>query len=179
MESAIPLEKIQFRSMRIEDIEQICAIEQEAFPTPWTYAAFKNEIIHNFYAHYLVMEVERQVIGYGGMWTVMGEAHVTNIAIRKDYRGKKLGHLLMAELQATARFLGAEKMILEVRPSNIAARELYRKYGFEPVGIRKGYYTDNHEDAIVMAAQLDELQAKEDDYENSRSKKRNLKDEVE
>ncbi len=159
----IDIDAIQFRSMRMEDIPAICAIEQEAFPTPWSYEAFRNELIHNFYAHYLVMQWKDEVIGYGGMWTVMDEAHVTNIAIRKDFRGKKLGNRLMAEIQETARLLGAKKMMLEVRPSNIVAQQLYKKFGFRTCGVRKGYYTDNNEDALIMVADLNETAKKDED----------------
>lgn len=150
----ININSIQFRSMRMEDIPEICAIEKEAFPTPWSKEAFRNELIHNFYAHYLVMQWKDEIVGYGGMWTVMDEAHITNIAIRKDFRGKKLGNRLMKEMQDTARMLGAKKMMLEVRPSNTVAQHLYQKFGFRSKGIRKGYYTDNHEDALIMVAEL-------------------------
>ena len=145
---------IHFRSMRLEDIGQICEIEQEAFPTPWTKEAFHNELMHNQFAHYLVMENDAEIIGYGGMWVIMNEAHVTNIALRKKYRGQGLGARLLRQLQAVALFLGAERMTLEVRVSNDIAQHLYRKLGFRTVGTRKNYYTDNNEDAYIMWADL-------------------------
>ncbi|TDF93873.1 ribosomal protein S18-alanine N-acetyltransferase [Paenibacillus piri] len=145
---------LEFRSMRMEDIPVICEIEQEAFATPWTAGAFHNELTNNQFARYLVMELDGQVIGYGGMWMIMEEAHVTNVAVREAYRGKKLGERLMRELQKTASFLGAERMTLEVRPSNVIAQRLYGKLGFHSVGVRRGYYTDNREDALVMWANL-------------------------
>jgi [ribosomal protein S18]-alanine N-acetyltransferase len=88
------------------------------------------------------------------MWLIMDEAHITNIAVRNIYRGKKLGKRLLEELMRTASYLGAVKMTLEVRASNYIAQSLYTKLGFEPGGIRKGYYTDNREDAIIMWAEL-------------------------
>lgn len=143
-----------FRSMRLEDIDRICEIELESFPAPWTAAAFYNELVNNHFAHYLVMEIDGQIVGYGGMWTIMDEAHVTNIALSAKYRGRKLGERLLRELQATAAFLGANRMTLEVRVSNTIAQRLYEKFGFHSVGVRKGYYSDNNEDAIIMWADL-------------------------
>jgi ribosomal-protein-alanine N-acetyltransferase len=153
-ESVEVMGPLEFRSMRLDDIPVICEIEQESFATPWTEGAFFNELTNNQFARYMVMECEGQVIGYGGMWLIMEEAHVTNVAVRAAFRGKKLGERLMRELQMTASFFGAERMTLEVRPSNIIAQRLYEKLGFHSVGVRRGYYTDNREDALVMWADL-------------------------
>jgi ribosomal-protein-alanine N-acetyltransferase len=140
--------------MRQEDIEAICEIEQEAFTTPWTPGAFHNELTNNHFAHYIVMECGDRIAGYGGMWLIMEEAHVTNVAVQADYRGRKLGERLMRELQRTAAFLGAVRMTLEVRVSNHIAQSLYEKLGFKSVGLRRGYYTDNGENAVIMWADL-------------------------
>lgn len=149
---------LEFRSMRMEDIPAICEIEQEAFTTPWTSAAFHNELTTNQFARYMVMECAEEVIGYGGMWIIIDEAHITNIAVREKFRGKKLGERLLREMQQTAGFFGAVRMTLEVRPSNRVAQGLYEKLGFYGVGVRRGYYTDNREDAIIMWADLPEYQ---------------------
>jgi len=146
--------QVTFRSMMMEDIPAICEIEKEAFTTPWTANAFQNELTSNQFAHYLVMECGKEIIGYGGMWLIADEAHITNIAVKGSYRGKKLGERLLTELQQAASFLGAIRMTLEVRASNYIAQHLYEKMGFRPVGVRRGYYTDNHEDAIIMWADL-------------------------
>lgn len=144
-----------FRPMQLEDIPAVCEIEQEAFATPWTSGAFANELTNNQFARYLVLQDEQgEVAGYGGMWLILEEAHVTNIAIRDKYRGMKLGKRLLAELQRTASFYGAVRMTLEVRPSNRVALNLYEQMGFRSVGVRRGYYTDNKEDAIIMWADL-------------------------
>ncbi len=143
-----------FRRMTVEDIDQICIIEEESFSSPWTAAAFYNEIVNNHFAQYVVMEWEGQVIGYGGMWTIIDEAHITNIAIRPQFRGKRLGERLLLELQTLACFYGAVKMTLEVRVSNKIAQRLYEKMGFSAAGFRKAYYSDNQEDAIIMWADL-------------------------
>lgn len=143
-----------FRSMRMEDIPFICEIEQEAFTTPWTKGAFENELTNNQFAHYMIMDIDGEVAGYGGMWLIMEEAHVTNVAVRDTYRGRKLGERLLQELMKTAAFLGAIRMTLEVRASNYVAQNLYEKVGFRSVGVRRGYYTDNREDAVIMWADL-------------------------
>ncbi|WP_248928748.1 ribosomal protein S18-alanine N-acetyltransferase [Paenibacillus hamazuiensis] len=145
---------VTFRSMRLEDIPAICAIEQEAFTTPWTAGAFQNELTSNQFAHYLVMVHGSEIAGYGGMWLIMEEAHVTNIAVKKEFRGQKLGERLLRELMRSAGFLGAVRMTLEVRASNYIAQKLYEKMGFYSVGVRRGYYTDNREDAIIMWVDL-------------------------
>lgn len=145
---------IQFRPMQMGDIPAICEIEQEAFTTPWTAGAFQNELTSNQFARYLVMEYDGHIAGYGGMWLIMEEAHITNVAVRQQYRGKKLGERLMRELQRTASLYGAVRMTLEVRASNYIAQNLYEKLGFYSVGVRRGYYTDNREDAIIMWVDL-------------------------
>jgi ribosomal-protein-alanine N-acetyltransferase len=149
---------LEFRLMRIEDIPAICAIEEEAFATPWTAEAFHNELTHNHFAKYMVMEWQGEVVGYAGMWMIVDEAHITNIAISLPYRGRKWGELLLIELKKTATFMGAMRMTLEVRVSNLIAQRLYGKLGFYPVGTRRGYYSDNNEDAIIMWAELNQYE---------------------
>jgi ribosomal-protein-alanine N-acetyltransferase len=149
-----PESALEFRSMRYEDIPHVCEIEQEAFTTPWTSGAFHNELTNNQFAHYMILDIGGEVAGYGGMWLIMDEAHVTNIAIRDKYRGQKLGKRLLQELMRTASYLGAKRMTLEVRASNHIAQSLYDKLGFASAGIRRGYYTDNREDAIIMWTDL-------------------------
>ncbi|MCZ8524015.1 MULTISPECIES: ribosomal protein S18-alanine N-acetyltransferase [Paenibacillus] len=144
----------RFRPMGQADIPVICEIEQESFTTPWTAGAFHNELSNNQFARYLVLEVDGEIAGYGGMWLIMEEAHITNVAIREKFRGRKFGELLMREMQRTADMYGAIRMTLEVRPSNYVALGLYEKLGFRSVGVRRGYYTDNHEDAVIMWADL-------------------------
>lgn len=145
---------LQFRLMTLSDIPDVMVIEHEAFTLPWTEEAFRNELTHNHFAKYMVMEIDGTAIGYAGMWTIMDEAHITNIAVRQAYRGRKLGERLLDELMRTAAYLGMERMTLEVRVSNLVAQRLYEKKGFESAGIRKGYYSDNMEDAMIMWANL-------------------------
>ncbi|MBW7460084.1 ribosomal protein S18-alanine N-acetyltransferase [Paenibacillus sepulcri] len=150
----IDADRLVFRVMTLSDIPDIVEIEQEAFTCPWSKEAFVNEITNNHFARYMVMVYEQKVIGYGGMWTIMDEAHVTNIAVREGYRGLGLGERLLREIMKTAVFFGTNRMTLEVRVSNEIAQGLYSKLGFEPSGLRPNYYSDNMEDALIMWAEL-------------------------
>lgn len=145
---------VDFRRMELRDIERIMEIERSSFPTPWSRAAFEGELKNNPFAHYIVAESAGRVIGYGGMWVIMDEAHITNIAIEPSMRGKKVGQRLLQQMMRLAWIKGAERITLEVRVSNKVAQNLYRKFGFTIQGLRKGYYSDNHEDAYIMWAEL-------------------------
>lgn len=136
--------------MREEHLEQVLAIEEVSFPTPWSRNSYLRELSDNQFAHYYVCLQGDRVVGYMGMWLIIDEAHITTIAVHPDYRGKYLGRFMLEELMARAAALGADKMTLEVRLSNRIAQRLYRRVGFVPAGIRKGYYTDTKEDAIIM-----------------------------
>lgn len=144
-----------FRPMVLADVPHIVAIEREAFTAPWSAEAFINELKHNHFARYTVMELNGAIIGYGGMWTIMDEAHITNIAVRAPYRGRGYGELLLRQMQRRAIEHGSRSMTLEVRVTNEVAQNLYRKLGFRPSGVRPRYYTDNQEDALIMWADLD------------------------
>lgn len=145
------------RGMELLDLPGVLEVERHSFTVPWTDHAFHNELTNNLFARYIVIEHEGKIAGYAGMWTIVDESHVTNIAVHPDYRGKGWGAWLMRELIARALSLGMVKMTLEVRVSNTAAQQLYRKFGFEPAGVRKGYYADNNEDALIMWSDLTAL----------------------
>jgi ribosomal-protein-alanine N-acetyltransferase len=144
------LERVKFEPMRVRDLDEVLAIERISFPTPWSREAYHRELIVNDYACYIVGRLDGVVVSYGGMWVVLDEAHVTNIAVRPEYRGHGVGRLTMAALEARARELGASRMTLEVRVSNAEARRLYEGLGYRSTGIRRNYYSDTREDAIVM-----------------------------
>jgi [ribosomal protein S18]-alanine N-acetyltransferase len=144
------------RLMTEEDIKEVLLVEYASFPTPWSRDAFENEIKQNHFANYIVLEVNGEVVGYGGFWSILDEAHITNIAVSPAYRGKKLGEYLVRKMMELARELGAEMMTLEVRASNLVAQGLYKKLGFEEKGIRKGYYSDDGEDALIMWVNINE-----------------------
>lgn len=155
-----PSGRIGFRSMKLTDLPQIEIVEKLSFPSPWPRQAFYNELVFNRFAHYTVVTVDEKVAGYCGFWLILDEAHITNIAIHPNYRGQGIGEALLDEVMQKARKLGATKMTLEVRISNTVAQSLYQKKGFVQSGIRKGYYTDNQEDAIIMWVNLDEIKSK-------------------
>jgi ribosomal-protein-alanine N-acetyltransferase len=145
---------ITFRKMTVADLDEVMEVEVNSFTLPWSREAFFNELTKNQFAQYLVLEVDQKVVGYCGVWIIVDEAHITNIAILPDYRGMKLGEALMGRVMELARELGALRVTLEVRVSNERAQSLYRKFGFEKGALRKQYYTDNMEDALVMWVNL-------------------------
>jgi len=146
--------EINFRPMTLADLDGVLVIEKASFTLPWSREAFYNELVHNRYAKYVVMEHDGRLVGYCGMWVVVDEAHITNVAVLPEYRGKKLGEALMRKMMDMAKQLGAVTMTLEVRVSNEVAQSLYRKLGFLNGGVRKRYYPDNQEDALVMWVNL-------------------------
>jgi ribosomal-protein-alanine N-acetyltransferase len=143
-------ENIHFRYMTLEDIQDVMHVEHTVFTSPWIEAAFYHELLHNRFATYFVVEVDGRIIGYCGVWVVFDDSNITNIALLPGHRGKKIGESLLRTAIQYATLRGAKKMSLEVRVSNTAAQNLYRKFGFQEGGIRKNYYTDNLEDALVM-----------------------------
>ncbi|MEK4974740.1 ribosomal protein S18-alanine N-acetyltransferase [Niallia sp. FSL R7-0648] len=144
----------EFRNMTVADIDDVFKIETISFSTPWSKEAFYNELTQNRFAKYIVIQYEDGLVGYCGVWIVVDEAHITNIAILPDFRGKKLGEMLLTKIMEEATKLGATTMTLEVRVTNEVAQNLYRKLGFQNGAIRKKYYTDNQEDALVMWVKL-------------------------
>ena len=145
--------EIIFTPMLPEHIENVVRIEEVSFPTPWPMVSFANELRNDF-AFYVVALYKSQVIGYAGMWLILDEAHVTNVAVHPDYRRHGVGRLLMQELIWKAVLLGATSMTLEVRAFNEVARQLYSTLGFRQEGRRRGYYTDTGEDALIMWKRL-------------------------
>ena len=137
--------------MRVEDVEAVHAIEEACFATPWSLASFLYEVTENQCARYLVMREDGECVAYAGMWFVLDEAHVTNIAVRPDRRGLGYGKAITKALVQLAADSGMTWMTLECRRSNAVAQALYRKLGFTEVGFRKRYYADNNEDALIMA----------------------------
>jgi ribosomal-protein-alanine N-acetyltransferase len=138
------------RDMYLSDLEAVLRIERGSFPTPWSRAAFQSELVDNTFAVYLVLQLHGRVVAYGGMWLILDEAHVTNVAVDPEFRGHGFGEQMMRGLMTRALQQGARRMTLEVRRSNVVAQNLYRKLGFVQLGVRRGYYTDTHEDALIM-----------------------------
>ena len=144
------------RKMTNEDVPAVHAIEVAVFPTPWTLDSFYYEMNENQFAHYLVAEDNGEIVGFCGLWLVIDAAQITNVAVVEKMRGRKLGEALMQEAIRISKEAEMEIMTLEVRVSNEVAQNLYRKLGFQDGAIRKGYYTDNGEDALLMWVNLNE-----------------------
>ncbi|MBK5252399.1 MAG: ribosomal protein S18-alanine N-acetyltransferase [Peptostreptococcaceae bacterium] len=142
--------EIKIREMAIEDIDDILVIEHESFSVPWPREAFESEVLRNAISVYIVAETEGEIIGYGGMWLILDEAHITNVAVKESLRGNGVGERLAQFLIDEASKSGAISMTLEVRKGNAAAISLYEKMEFVVEGIRPGYYQDNKEDALIM-----------------------------
>ena len=140
---------LKIETMKAADIEDLVAIDATCFPIPWSAKMFQNELT-NQYGHYWVIRYEGKITAYGGFWLVCDECHITNIAVHEDYRHMGQGKALLEHLIATAKLFGAHDITLEVRPSNDPARRLYQSFGFLQEGVRKHYYEDNGEDALIM-----------------------------
>lgn len=166
---------INIRRATIEDLDSIIAVEAESFPVPWPRQAFVDELTRNIVSYYVVIEQDRdvaddaasveatpgqadrhkrEVVGYMGMWIIVDEAHITNIAVHPKARRQQLAELAVRQMMLVARERGAERMTLEVRESNEPAIALYEKLGFKNYGIRKDYYIEPREDAIIMWVNL-------------------------
>jgi len=130
-------------------IDDIVNISIMSFPIAWTKDAFLNELSNKF-ARYVIAVKDDVVIGYGGMWVILDESHVTNIAVHPEYRGIGAGALIVEALLDICRYEKATSITLEVRKSNEVAQRLYKKYGFIEEAVRKNYYEDNREDAVIM-----------------------------
>lgn len=141
---------VKFEEMRLEHLSQVMEIEKASFPSPWSRYSFVNEVMKNSFAYYIVAVSDKNVVGYAGMWLILDEAHITSVAVHPHHRGNGIGRALMQEMVRRAAMMGINKMTLEVRPSNTAARHLYATLGFIERGVRKGYYADTREDAIIM-----------------------------
>ncbi len=138
------------RKMQLSDVSQVFNIERKSFSMPWSLESFEKEITINKAAHYFVIEVSNTVVGYMGLWKIFDEGHITNIAIDPEYRGKRYGSTLLKYVLDEMMCLGVESFTLEVRESNEVAIKLYERFGFVTQGVRKKYYADTQEDALLM-----------------------------
>ncbi len=171
------------RLMRQEDISQVAAIDREVFPTMLPQTNYQRELksplahyvvacddekmideagvasrgtkwsFRFLFRKKVASSSEQYVAGFAGFWIMAGEAHIINFAVRQSYRRKGIGELLLISLIDLARELNSLLITLEVRASNTAALSLYRKYGFAETGLRRGYYSDDKEDAVIMTVE--------------------------
>jgi len=165
----------RLETMTLAHVPTVAAIEAAVFSHPWSLANFVHEVTDNLYSDYVVLRYgpwipagggrrapsslrslfhkegeDRSIVGYGGLWLMVDEAHICTLAVRTAWRGRGLGELVLSALIEHGIVREASHATLEVRRSNLVAQNLYRKYGFVEVGVRKGYYLDNNEDALIM-----------------------------
>jgi [ribosomal protein S18]-alanine N-acetyltransferase len=146
--------ELEIVRMRRRHLRGVMTIERQVYPRPWSPNLFLSEMNEMRHRAYLVARMSRDVVGYGGiMMTRVDEGHVTNIAVDPVHHRRGIGTRLMYELIHAGLKMGARAVSLEVRVSNYGAQRLYTLFGFRPVGIRKGYYQETDEDALVMWAE--------------------------
>jgi ribosomal-protein-alanine N-acetyltransferase len=146
--------EISIRPMQVGDLQGVMCVERSAYVAPWRLEDFYRELTLNQLAHYFVAEQNREIVAFVGIWLMVDEAHITNIAVVREQRGKKIGEQLLLFILDEAKRLGAVRTILEVRVSNSRAQNLYLKHRFRYVGLRRNYYHDNGEDAFLMERDL-------------------------
>lgn len=140
---------INISLMTKEDIDDVINVGLLSLKESFSKGAFLKEL-SNPIAKYLVLKSNDVIVGFIGVWTILDEGHIMDIAVHPQYRNKGIGSLLLEFLISKLESFGLKSMTLEVRASNIVAKALYKKYGFEEEGVRKGYYSNNKEDAIIM-----------------------------
>ncbi len=156
------------RRMTLIDVPAVHRLEQAIFSMPWSEKDFVYEMTENKVARYLVIEEAGEIIAFAGAHIILDQAHVTNIAVRQDCRGRGLGRMITRALMQYASNLGAEYLTLEVRQSNATAQNLYKSLGFVKVNVRKRYYEDTGEDAWLMVC--DKLPVADPDFEEDETR---------
>ena len=142
--------QVQYKIADASHVDQMHEIEISVFPVPWSYESFVQDVCEHEIAIYVVGICNGKVVSYAGLWHVLEESHVTNIAVKEEFRRMGIGGSMMEILFDEARKLNVKSMTLEVRESNKAAIAMYEKSGFAVAGRRKRYYTNNFEDALIM-----------------------------
>ena len=152
------------RPMTVEDLEQVVEIDQLSFSLPWPAHSFRYELLENDVSRQWVVEMQStngtlKVIGMIVVWLIMDEAHIATIAVHPEYRGRGIGRQILIAALGECAAQGALSATLEVRERNAIAIDMYRKLGFEVVGLRKRYYQDTNEDAILMTLESQRLKS--------------------
>lgn len=147
---------IMVREMREEDVQTVLHIEKESFPSPWSEKLFVDEFSRDFSHSLVACEEERGlVVGYIVFWTILDESHILNIAVSPFARRKGVGRALMRRCEEISVESNTSYIYLEVRKGNVPAMSLYSKIGYQTIGLRKGYYTDTGDDALIMMKRLE------------------------
>jgi ribosomal-protein-alanine N-acetyltransferase len=138
--------------MKRRHVKAVAGIERDVFPSPWSVSLYISELSQPATRTYLVARADGEVVGYAGLMLAVGEGHVTTIGVARDWQRRGIGRLLLLRLAQSGIERGAEHLTLEVRVTNSGAQALYYEFGFAPAGIRKNYYAEVHEDAMIMWA---------------------------
>lgn len=141
---------IELAPMRRRHLRSVLAIEAAVYPRPWSFSLFLSEIALRGSRAYVIARCGEEVVGYAGLMLALDDAHITTIAVDPSWQRRQVATRLILHLADVARERGATHMTLEVRVGNTEAQNLYRTFGFRPAGIRKGYYAETNEDALVM-----------------------------
>lgn len=144
---------IHFERLRKDYLAEVIAIEHEAYPDPWTQGMFQQEM-RNETSHFYLAIHGGEVVAYGGFWMILDEVHITKVTVARPWRGQGIGRYFMNYLETRGLDAGGTVIRLEVRESNVAARRLYQRFGFEEVGLRKNYYAVSPEHAVIMVKHL-------------------------
>jgi len=150
------LARLNYEPMQRSDLDDVFSLEQSVYPHPWSMANFEDSLNSNYEA-WVLRDRSGDLLGYFLLMAVVDEAHLLNVAVSAEKQGQGLGRFLLNQAVACARGLGMESVLLEVRPSNTRALEIYERYGFKQIGRRKGYYpaaNQQREDAVVMRFQV-------------------------
>jgi len=142
--------RLEVARMRRRHLRGVMAIERQAYARPWSPNLFVAEMTEPSNRNYLVARIDRDIVGYAGLICYGEEAHVTNIAVDPMLQGHGIAHRLLYEQLLAARAMGGQAVSLEVRVTNWRAQRLYARFGFHPVGIRRNYYAELREDALIM-----------------------------
>ena len=145
--------EVRLVAMRRRHLRSVLRIESKVYPVPWSMSLFLSELALRSTRAYYVAFIGRQVVGYAGLMMTLDDGHVTTIAVDPAWHRHKVGTRLLLALAHEARRRGATSLTLEVRLGNKPAQNLYRRFGFRPVGVRKNYYAETKEDALVMWAE--------------------------
>jgi ribosomal-protein-alanine N-acetyltransferase len=145
---------LTFELLQAGDLDELAGLEKECFSLPWSRALFAEELKHPELSHWLLVRDEalpgRPLAGYMGFWKAGDEAHVVNLAVQPGRRGQGLGFELATRILDQARAMGCRRATLEVRATNLPAQRLYEKLGFQTIAVRRRYYSDNQEDALIL-----------------------------
>ena len=144
------MSELIIRKAELSDSTDMAEIEKLCFSEPWSKESIEEDIRHEERSFYIVGEIDGNVIGYIGCWKIVGEGHITNVAVRPEFRRKHIAENLINVMISVTEDEGIDAWTLEVRETNEPAKALYSKLGFVDAGRRKGYYEDTKEDAIIM-----------------------------